>query len=627
MTGMAPHHVARLRLAALCVAVFASSAFLAMTCHHALDILLLGRFNRYAPNTLAAFLGLMAGPALLVAPIVGPMAGSRWNRFLLIGSPVVLLLILIVFSLEKHVAWLSLAGLASVTGVFFVSAVFGSVSTIARTTQLDRTMVIYGLGLAAIFAFPLSYQYLEFQGQAGENTLVIAVALAAAQLILVYLARFPIDWPTANSRSLFRAFVSGIRATLNNRYTGPAYIGLCSWFVIFSIAIGPGFRVAQSASLQYQKTDIISLFVTAFIIGALVPGLFRNAFRQHGFILIGATCVFPALFCEPLYATGFVGPLRLGAFGLGISICPLISCYLTWAPSQREGIAISLLLGSFATLALAEVALIVNLGPNEVVPRMGDYAEPLRVFESVAIFAAGLWFFCALFALFRPALELTFEILIWPIYRISAVGPGVAQLPDRGPCLVIANHAAWLDPLFVAKILPAPTLPMMTSTFYDLPIIWFLMRIIGTIRVPNKAYRHEAPELKEAVEALNRGEAVVLFPEGYLRRKEEMPLRRFGRGVWQILHDRPNTPVYCCWIDGNWGSFTSFKNGPPTKKKRLDFWRRIRIGVRPPILVDPKLLDDHLATRNFLMREVAAAREYLGLPPLDLPSAPDGDEA
>ena len=263
--------------------------------------------------------------------------------------------------------------------------------------------------------------------------------------------------------------------------------------------------------------------------------------------------------------------------------------------------------------------MIAAQSPNPVEARL-----PLvTIFVVVASVAAlGAWL-----TLFRPALELTAEIVLWPVYRITRKGPGYAAMPARGPYLVIANHAAWLDPLFLEKVVQAPTVPMMTSKFYDLPVISFLMRrVIGTIRVPDSAYRREAPELKDAVRALDRGEALIVFPEGFLRRKEEVPLRRFGRGVWQILRDRPDTQIFACWIEGNWGSYTSFKGGPPTKKKRPDFWRRIRIGMRGPFRLDAATLADHMATRTALMREVANAREPLGLEPLTLATVPEGDE-
>jgi 1-acyl-sn-glycerol-3-phosphate acyltransferase len=179
----------------------------------------------------------------------------------------------------------------------------------------------------------------------------------------------------------------------------------------------------------------------------------------------------------------------------------------------------------------------------------------------------------------------------------------------------------------MGQIVPTPITPMMTSKFYDLPVIaWLMRRVIGTIRVPDTPFRHEAPELEEAVRALDRGACVVLFPEGFLRRKEEVPLRRFGRGVWKILSDRPATPVFACWIEGGWGSYFSFRGGPPTKGKRPDIRRPIRVAVTGPFTVDPAVLADHMATRMHLMERVNAARPLLGLEPLALAAAPEGDK-
>ena len=101
----------------------------------------------------------------------------------------------------------------------------------------------------------------------------------------------------------------------------------------------------------------------------------------------------------------------------------------------------------------------------------------------------------------------------------------------------------------------------------------------GVIRVPEKALKKDAPEIQEAIAALDRGECVVIFPEGYLRRTEDRPLRRFGQGVWQILKARPSTPVFATWIEGGWGSYTSYFNGPPTKNKKKDYRRPIGVGM------------------------------------------------
>jgi 1-acyl-sn-glycerol-3-phosphate acyltransferase len=228
--------------------------------------------------------------------------------------------------------------------------------------------------------------------------------------------------------------------------------------------------------------------------------------------------------------------------------------------------------------------------------------------------------------LFRPATELAAEPLLWVMFHVRGTGPGLKAMPPTGPCLVVANHACWFDPLVIAKALPRRVTPMMTARFFNLPVIRWFMRRFGVIRVSEKVIRRDAPEeVKEAIAALDRGECVMIFPESFLRRTEERVLRRFARGVWQILHARPDTPVFACWVEGAWGSYTSYWNGPPTKNKKRDVRRPIRIGVSDAIRVPADVLPDHLRTRMFLMNEVAASRKLLGLPELPRFELPQGD--
>jgi 1-acyl-sn-glycerol-3-phosphate acyltransferase len=236
-----------------------------------------------------------------------------------------------------------------------------------------------------------------------------------------------------------------------------------------------------------------------------------------------------------------------------------------------------------------------------------------------------LWLFAAFamavavltwWLLLREVLEDIVEVLLWPLYRIRARGPGVDGFPLHGPLLVVANHAAWFDPLFLAKVLPRRLIPMMTSVFYDLPVLRWLMLVARAIRVQASTYRREAPELAQAIAALDRGECVVIFPEGAMRRREDQPLRLFGQGVWHLLKERPHTPVVVCWIEGNWGCYFSYFNGPPTRNKRMDFRRPIEIGVSSPMLVDAAILADQRGTRVHLMQCCLEARRHLGLQPL-----------
>jgi 1-acyl-sn-glycerol-3-phosphate acyltransferase len=150
-----------------------------------------------------------------------------------------------------------------------------------------------------------------------------------------------------------------------------------------------------------------------------------------------------------------------------------------------------------------------------------------------------------------------------------------------------------------------------------------MVRVVHGIRVEASRFRREAPELKDAVAVLRRGGCLLIFPEARLRRKEETLLRQFGRGVWHVLRECPQTPVVVCWIEGGWGSWASYRGGPPMKGKPLDRGRPIDIGIDPPRVLDGAMLADQRATRAYLMQACLECRRHLGL---EVPGSGTEDE-
>lgn len=332
------------------------------------------------------------------------------------------------------------------------------------------------------------------------------------------------------------------------------------------------------------------------LVGALVPFAYYAPYRALGIV--------------PLAAVAW-----LAAAGHGV--------YWNEWPAWAHGAPLGLVVGALArgrrgaepvaeTLALFG-AVAAGVGIAYMLRERGRPFDVAGWFVLAASVALVGWSWARLF---RPLFEFSLEVPAWLMYRLRGTGPGLSDFPKTGPCLILANHACWLDPLFLAAALPRPITPMMTARFYDLPVIRQLVIRFGVIRVPEKALKKDAPEIQEAIAALDRGECVVIFPEGYLRRTEDRPLRRFGQGVWQILKARPNTPVFATWIEGGWGSYTSYFNGPPTKNKKKDYRRPIGVGMSVAVTIAPEELDEHLRTRLHLMNLVSEARRHLGLEPL-----------
>lgn len=382
-------------------------------------------------------------------------------------------------------------------------------------------------------------------------------------------------------------------------------------------------------------TCAVSAFVASIALSVLVA-VVSTHYRHLGLAVPGGTLLFAGI--GLMAVSGEAWPFAFGLvvggyfFGLLAALRRLLVL-----PPLKEGepelLTRTRRFHDNNTSVFAYIGLAANVPPLIVgFIRSGGGTVPDEVtavaFWYMLVLSAVLCVWCWL-RFFRPFVELCLEPLFRIMYRVKAKG-SLKQFPSFGPCLVIANHAFWLDPIVLAMILPRPVTPIMTQRFYDKwflrPLLKYVFRVIV---VPETTMKRETPELEQAVAALDRGEVVVIFPEGYLQRKEEVPLRRFGQGVWRILRARPDTPVVACWIEGGWGSFFSYRNGLPMKNKRMDLRRKIDIAVSVPGVVPAEVLVDQMATRVCLMNRVAGMRAELGLTPLpafELPHATEHHE-
>lgn len=369
-----------------------------------------------------------------------------------------------------------------------------------------------------------------------------------------------------------------------------------------------------------EKLARVPVFFGSWLVGFLLPRLHPFRFRGLGLAPYAATAGVIVLVAiggppetRPAWQVGLFCVLEGLAVGAVLRYRDRFRAelrHLTYSTLVGVGLAVAIL-WTYSAFALTDAEV---------------QAAYRWVLLGFAIGAALL----AWVTLLRNAIEFVVEFPVSLAYKLTTAGPGAAAFPQTGPVIVIANHAAWFDPLFLVKWIPRPVTPMMTAKFYDKPVLRTLLnRVFHVIRVQERAIRRDAPEVQEAIAALDAGKCVVLFPEGYLRRKEEQQLRRFGQGVWQILKARPDTPVVACWLEGSWGSYFSFKDGPPTKNKKRDIRHPIAVAMSTPETVPTEVLGEHLTTRVYLMNKVLDARAHLGLPPLprvELPKQQDEEE-
>jgi 1-acyl-sn-glycerol-3-phosphate acyltransferase len=145
---------------------------------------------------------------------------------------------------------------------------------------------------------------------------------------------------------------------------------------------------------------------------------------------------------------------------------------------------------------------------------------------------------------FEELVEPLFAFLYRRWWRVEA--RGLANVPDSGPALIVANHAGAMFPydgamLKVALRMEHPAArelrPLVDDFVFRAPFLASLMTRVGGVRA--------SPENAERL--LRRGEVVAVFPEGLrgMRKRftERYRLQRFGRGGFVALALKTATPI------------------------------------------------------------------------------------
>lgn len=128
------------------------------------------------------------------------------------------------------------------------------------------------------------------------------------------------------------------------------------------------------------------------------------------------------------------------------------------------------------------------------------------------------------------------------------------RLPVEGPALVVANHNSHLDALILMTLWPMSKLgrvrPVAAADyFFRFRVLkWFALRVIGIVPVNRNVRAMRVDPLARIGQALERGDIVILFPEG--RRGEPEKLEEFKTGVAHLAKRFPQVPVTPIYMHG-----------------------------------------------------------------------------
>jgi len=173
------------------------------------------------------------------------------------------------------------------------------------------------------------------------------------------------------------------------------------------------------------------------------------------------------------------------------------------------------------------------------------------------LFAALVWlvvmflFFCPLIialptlamrrAIGRAGVKVSMALIGLPL-RIR----GLENLPP-GPCVVVCNHASYLDGLVLTAALPARFNFVVQEGAANWPYVGLVIKRMAVIFINRTSVREGALQTRDLIRRLQRGESLAVFPEGTFRK--DAGLMNFRNGAF-LIAAHAHVPVVPAAIRG-----------------------------------------------------------------------------
>lgn len=175
------------------------------------------------------------------------------------------------------------------------------------------------------------------------------------------------------------------------------------------------------------------------------------------------------------------------------------------------------------------------------------------------------------------------------IYKLST--HGVEKLPEGG-FLLLPNHLTWVDALVLQTACPRPIRFVIYEDYYRDRKLAPLLRLVGALPMSETRAKDS---VRAAVELIQRGEIVCIFPEGELSRSGT--LLRLRRG-YELIARQAKCPVVPAWMDQLWGSIFSYKGGKFFWKWPRQYRYPVTVAFGDPI--PPRQADVAMVRQRFL---------------------------
>jgi 1-acyl-sn-glycerol-3-phosphate acyltransferase len=181
-------------------------------------------------------------------------------------------------------------------------------------------------------------------------------------------------------------------------------------------------------------------------------------------------------------------------------------------------------------------------------------------------------------------------------FNLKVYGKG--WIPKKGPYLICANHCSFFDPVTVSIAIPQKVYWIALKDLYKIRPLSILLRLVDCIQVNGV--------IKEALDVLNAGKVVGIFPEG--RRTYTGKLMKKGKRGAALIAFRSGVAVLPAYISGTQQVYPRRAKFPKIYPVRVHFGKPLVFHKRKEEVISTDVLDNATAK---IMTAIATLRDTI----------------
>lgn len=111
---------------------------------------------------------------------------------------------------------------------------------------------------------------------------------------------------------------------------------------------------------------------------------------------------------------------------------------------------------------------------------------------------------------------------------------GLENIPKDGKLVIYGNHKSQIDPFIVLEIMSRPLAFTPKKSLYKIPFLKQYMDAVGCFPIDRESDRNTARELVKAIKRTKEGLAIMVFPEGGIKDRDDDTMKEMRAGAYQI---------------------------------------------------------------------------------------------